>query len=248
MKLHPNNTRNQAHAAQAPSPAGDLPLPLSVTGRSSDMLGGQRQEAGCSTTLCQRQRVQTGVGCELSAARALNPAVSADSLLTRRWGGIGLFVSLKGELFLDVKEVFVSRLSGTERKYCCYRDYSLVFISCVVPWLHESLMGARCRSSYLLKWCQANLSLHCWRMINFYVWICLGFVVGKGGRELTRSSPLPSWVGLYGKVIAGRGGVIKDPVCVCACHACICGCVCAGATHILRDVSSGLIFFGNTDI
>lgn len=25
-------------------------------------------------------------------------------------------------------------------------------------------------------------------------------------------------------------------------------CVCAGATHALRDVGSGLIFFGNTDI
>lgn len=60
-------------------------------------------------------------------------------------------MSLKGKLFLDVKEVFVSRLSGTERKYCCYRDYSLVFINCVVPWLHESLMGVQCRSSYLLK-------------------------------------------------------------------------------------------------
>lgn len=37
----------------------------------------------------------------------------------------------------------MSLLSGTEREYCSYTDYTLVFINCVV--LHESLMPARCR-------------------------------------------------------------------------------------------------------
>lgn len=46
------------------------------------MLSGWRQEAGCSTTLCQRQREYRPVDCKLSAARALNHVVSVNFLLT----------------------------------------------------------------------------------------------------------------------------------------------------------------------
>lgn len=53
--------------------------------------------------------------------------------------------------FVDPKQVFVARLSGTERKYIYYRDYTLVFINCVTLWPHKSLTRVCCSSGYLLN-------------------------------------------------------------------------------------------------
>lgn len=50
---------------------------------------------------------------QLSSTRALNSAVSVDLLLTLSGGGINPSVSPKGNLFSDLKDIFVSQLSGT---------------------------------------------------------------------------------------------------------------------------------------
>lgn len=66
----------------------------------------ERPEAGCSTTQCQGEGECGPADSELSSARALNSVASVDFLLTLPGGGINLSVSPKGNLFLDLKEVF----------------------------------------------------------------------------------------------------------------------------------------------
>lgn len=84
-------------------------------------------EAGCSTTRCQGEQECGLADSEQSSPRAFNSAVSVDFLLTLPGGRLILSVSPVGNLFfLDPKRVLVSRLSGTERKYWCYRDYPCV--------------------------------------------------------------------------------------------------------------------------